>query len=153
MTAPNTTMAVALTSAGVKPLPLARRIWTMVKDHPGDTADQIAARLCVKPQRVRTALHDMCARKMVTARRERNRHTGHLKAHWSTTMQAFEWLPRPKAEVGPTPLPASVTAPPPASPRTQDSPHTTGIPDVDTLTIAQARVLYVKLKAFFGDPT
>ena len=105
--------------AGVK-LPLMHRAWLMVKDHPGITAQRVAALLKAKPADVSSTMSQLRRRKMVDSKVQATKGvmgkgTG-IRAVYTYTvparMKEYELLPLavPKAKAkgpdGPTPSPA-----------------------------------------------
>jgi hypothetical protein len=136
-------MTEAFISAGVKAPTIAERLWRIIKDEPGLTANQLHKRMpAIKVGSISSQLHLMETRGMVYVKGTKGQGPkGTAKAYY-TDMETFQRLPAPKPT---THMPA------PAPAATPDISQPTGfVFDLDNLTIREARELYLKLKEMFA---
>ena len=155
-----TAIREALKDAGVK-LPLNRRVWNWVKDHPGKTAKEIALGLNEPAQKVYNAVADIECRGMVIGKPVyRSRYTGFgpkTAKEYTAVGDRFELLPTRKKSPGPsssvTVVKSGVVMQHPSQMTAVDvaKPASTHHVDVDALPLAEARRVYLKLREIFGD--
>ena len=161
-----TDMKTAIQKAGIT-LPVNRRIWMWLKDHPKSTGAQIAAVLKVPDNNVATLCKDMLDRGMVLREFEQRR--GKVGMGWALRdvalytvnpkMEQYElWskpakpLPLPKApqkdmpKVAPTPVPAVMLEPG----EFRVAPPWSAENFVQTITLRQARDLHNYLNEIFN---
>lgn len=133
----------ALITAGIKVPCVKERLWRVIKEEPGLTQSQLAKRLTNIPKgTISSQLHDMEARGMVyVVGTKGHSPSGKAKAY-HTDMETYQRRPRPERN-GKTAAPAQ----PPAE--TKRQPVEVSI-DLDSLTIREAKALYLKLKEMFA---
>lgn len=150
-----TTMNLAIKNTLLLP-PLNKRIWLWLKDHPNKTAREIELALGeTRPGHVSNSVSDLHTRGMVSARAVNNSVYPHgrktnrgrsLVNVYSALGSEFELLPRPKA---PSKIIAKHTASTPLPPE-PEKPVAKFAINIESLTLSDARALYLKLKEFFG---
>ena len=139
-------MTEAFISAGVRAPTIAERLWRIIKDEPGLTFSQLCKRLpAIKVGSISSQLHLMETRGMVYVKGTKGQGPkGTAKAYY-TDMDTFQRLPAPKPTTHkPAPAPATTTTTPDISQPTGN------VFDLDSLTIREARELYLKLKEMFA---
>lgn len=150
----NEAVEAAFEKAGKKPPSMMERIHLWLKDHPHKTSAEVTAAFPDSPTSSVGSLISQMYRRGMLARRQGERH-GYGCWEWAIVSPTYELLPPPKS--GPekrraakktfTPKEPVVVVPPTPAP-TMTKP---ALPiDVESLTIAQARELYKKLKAMFA---
>lgn len=170
-----TIMADKLKEAGVKVPSVQERVWRIVRDNPGgimasrvaDILDPSGGR---RANSASTLLSQMEARKMVSSRVEHRRVPGPRGSMiergvkvYTTAMREYEILPMPRKETAATramdatkAVVAQVKASPPPAPvptTVMPKPPTiNGMRDfVESMTIAEARAMWVELNKMFGE--
>ena len=135
----------ALITAGIKVPCVKERLWRVIKEEPGLTQSQLAKRLTNIPMgTISSQLHDMEARGMVyVVGTKGHGPSGKAKA-FHTDMETYQRLPRPEKNGKKA---ATAQAEPPAE--TKRQPVEVSI-DLDSLTIREAKALYLKLKEMFA---
>ena len=151
-------MNKALTVQGMKPKTQMELIWRHIKDHPSiklKTLESIFKRSTAQ------TLHSLWIRKMVTRTPETVRgRQGNIRQvyHYKAAMSDYELLPLPvKTATGKKPG-SPVTMPLPYPPLAEPQPSLAAPaaqPDdlderINKMSVGEARVMYVKLKAIFG---
>ena len=142
-----TTLKDALNTAGLR-IPLNRRLWMWVQDHPGASSKSCAAALKASAADTSATLADMYARSMV-ARQQRPTHNKagcQFEYVYTTLGKTFELLPKPKKEVAPK---AKVTPIKALEPMVI-VPAVQPVSKIDSMTVREARALYNELRALFG---
>ena len=151
-------MNKALVAQGMKPKTQMELIWRYIKDHPGTKLKTLED--CFKRSTAQT-LHSLWIRKMVTRTLEtaRDRHGNIRQVYcYKVAMSDYEVLPLPvKAESSKKPGPP-VAMPLPYPPLAEPQPSLAAPaaqPDdlderINKMSVGEARVMYVKLKAIFG---
>ena len=146
-----TELHLALLASGVNLPTQTKRIWVWLNDHQPQSAKAVAAALSI-PE-ASSLLSMMERRRMVTSTKDLNRSTGFVIKRYSTVGREYELLPMPKkiksvetAKPIINPAPALVTIAPPAI---QTIAPAANKFDLDTLTIAEARALYIRLAKMF----
>lgn len=153
-------ITLALKTAGVKVPPVSERIWRLVKDHPGLSARQVIDKLSLKEASCSSILHQLTARGMLETKSisvMRRIPAGGTAPRRVKTFYVnprmggeYELLPLPKKDAKVTQLSvAKRECVAPATPVTCET--KTGAPDIDHLTLAQARELYKVLHQLFGE--
>lgn len=136
----------ALNTAGIK-LPIKRRVWNWLRDHPNKTAREVATALNEKINIVQTELRDMSMRKMVKGSitlHKPYRGTGRKSVYeYTVTTNEYELLPYATLNAPSQSTVNVVKYERPAEP-------VNGEIDVDSLSIAEARRIYDRLKEIFG---
>ena len=149
-------MTEAFIRAGAKAPTIAERLWRIIKDEPGLTANQLQKRMpAIKVGSISSQLHLMETRGMVYVKGTKGQGPkGTAKAYY-TDMERYERLPVPK----PSKAPVKEPAVPPIAPVKHPDPFlfdlcsprgSTFALDLDNLTIREARELYLKLKEMFA---
>ena len=151
-------MNKALVAQGMKPKTQMELIWRYIKDHPRTKLKTLED--CFKRSTAQT-LHSLWIRKMVTRTPETARdRRGNLRQVYcyKVAMSDYEVLPLPvKAETVKKPGPP-VAMPLPYPPLAEPQPSLAAPaaqPDdlderINKMSVGEARVMYVKLKAIFG---
>ena len=151
-------MNKALVAQGMKPKTQMELIWRYIKDHPGTKLKTLED--CFKRSTAQT-LHSLWIRKMVTRTPETARdRRGNIRQVYcyKVAMSDYEVLPLPvKAESSKKPGPP-VAMPLPYPPLAEPQPSLAAPaaqPDdlderINKMSVGEARVMYVKLKAIFG---
>lgn len=162
-----TQMQEKLETAGVV-LPQMQRLWMKIKDYPNKTAKELRVLSGVRQGSICSLLAQMERRGMVHAQKDvriwRDKRRS-LKVY-STNLHKYELLPVPPKEVKPpkgqAPTPAAsgfgirqVSVLPlklavPESPKLVEVEVLNDDKFIDNLTVAQARLLYQKLRGMFG---
>lgn len=137
----------ALKEAGIK-VPIKRRIWNWLRDHPNKTAREISTALNEKITHVRTELRDMTMRGMVKHRpvlHKPYRGVGRKTVYeYMVTTAEFEILPYAAYNAPSTSTVDVVKSDEPVKPLVG------GQLDVQSLPLAEARRIYEELKEIFG---
>ena len=144
------TMTTALVNAGFPHMPLIKRTWMWIADHPGCTPADMTRALNSKNSLIGPAIQSMLDRRMVT-RKSAKRMTAHGLRNtyeYTVAMREYELLPlqhqrdeaaRPVAkQPEKAPVPVPVPAPQPQK------------IDATTLPVAEAYALWLDLSRFFG---
>ena len=151
-------MNKALVAQGMKPKTQMELIWRYIKDHPGTKLKTLEA---IFKRSTAQTLHSLWTRKMVTRTPEtmRDRHGNIRQVYcYKVAMLDYELLPLPvKTKTGKKPGPP-VAMPLPYPPLAEPQPSLAAPaaqPDdlderIDKMSVGEARVMYVKLKAIFG---
>ena len=148
-------MNKALVAQGMKPKTQMELIWRYIKDHPGTKLKTLED--CFKRSTAQT-LHSLWIRKMVTRTPETARdRRGNIRQVYcyKVAMSDYEVLPLPvKTESSKKPG-SPVTMPLPYPPLAEPQPSLAAQPDdlderINKMSVGEARVMYVKLKAIFG---
>lgn len=133
-------------------MPLNKRIWLWISDHPGKTPADISHALRAPHSNVSATLNDLMARGMLS-RTETKRHTSHgvRKTHeYTVAMREYELLPvRKKAT--PAAKPPLAPAETNAAPAPKQVIQPIGI-TVESMPLADAFAMWKKLGAYFGAP-
>ena len=153
-----TELHLALLASGVNLPSQTKRIWVWLSDHQPQSAKSVAAALHI-PE-ASSLLSMMERHRMVTSTKDLNRSTGNVINRYSTVGREYELLPMPKKVKSVVTLTSkvadfvaaaeqlkAVTQPPVAAPV---QPADAVKFDLDTLTIAEARALYVRLAKMFN---
>ena len=151
----------ALNVAGIK-VPIKRRIWNWLRDHPSKTAREIATALNEKTNHVQSELRDMTLRKMVKATPMLHRpYRGAGRKtlfEYAVTESEYELLPYsqfnspsnkllvPSGKLNDVVKYGTASA---AKPETVQ-PLANAKLDVQALPLAEARRIYEELKEIFG---
>lgn len=133
-------------------LPLVQRAWLYVKDHPGSTPAKVGAVLKETPSKASGALGVAFQRGMLTRVEVRDsKIKGHPYAYTVPGhMKEYELLPLPKDKRRLNGRPASVLdITPPKAPDIAEVRKAELSLVIDTLTIAEARALYLQLHRMF----
>ena len=158
-----TDLHIALKAAGVKLPSQLERIWVWLKDHQPQSARQIE--ITLKIPQASSILSQMETRRMVSSVKELDRSSGFTTKRFSVVGRTYELLPKPKK----TPFKAAAPAAPvinildlkpgPIMQAPQIVSIDTRAPwqiftpaaplDLDALTIAEARALYIRLASMF----
>lgn len=152
-------LTAALVSAGFQAMPLNKRVWLWLRDHPGKTCREIAVAIGSDDRAASVALLDLCLRKMAhrrtVTRRLGRRGEARKVFEYETCISEYELLPLPaKKESGKQAMPTvasamaagliknsvAVAAPDVAHPAI----------DVKRLPLGEALRLYGELKVVFG---
>lgn len=153
-------ITLALKEAGVKVPPVSERIWRLIKDQPGLSARQVIDKLGIKEASGSSILHQLTARGMLETKSMsvmRRIPAGGTAPRRVKTFYVnprmggeYELLPLPKKGSKVTQLSVTkrecVAPTPPVTCET-----TAGAPDIDHLTLGQARNLYNVLHQLFGE--
>ena len=151
-------MNKALVAQGMKPKTQMELIWRYIKDHPGTKLKTLEA---IFKRSTAQTLHSLWIRKMVTRTPETARdRRGNIRQVYcyKVAMSDYEVLPLPvKAESSKKPGPP-VAMPLPYPPLAEPQPSLAAPaaqPDdlderINKMSVGEARVMYVKLKAIFG---
>lgn len=146
-------MTSALVAAGVKVPSQSRRIWSYLKDHPQLTSERIAQALSINKGSVSSLLAQMAKQNRVQSKmllRSAPKGGMRKRAHWEAIGESYDNPPRRAT-------PAVVPAEPVNKPGLREmlvericttKPSATQV--VDTLTVAQARELWLVLNRMFG---
>jgi hypothetical protein len=144
-------MTEAFIRAGAKAPTIAERLWRIIKDEPGLTATQMQKRLpAIKVGSISSQLSLMETRSMVYVKGTKGQGPkGTAKAYY-TDMERYERLPAPKPTTH-MPAPAPAATPDISQPLAcvPQSAPAGDVFDLDSLTIREARALYLKLKEMF----
>lgn len=135
-------MTEAFIKAGAKVPTIAERLWRTIKEEPGLTAAQLHKRHTAIPRgSVSSQLAMMEQRGMVYVKGTKGQGPrGTTKAYY-TDMETYQRLPAPER--------TTHQAPPPA-PAAETNRQVVDVSiDLDSLTIREARALYLKLKELF----
>ena len=140
-----TQMEIALKKAGVTILPLNQRIWQFVKDNPGCTSSTIISKVSGADQR---RISDLKARGLLAVAYDYRRDkSGHMRAlSLFTASPVYDPTSRPR----PAKPKAKAEPKPKVEPTTKEPATPPCKVDLDSLTIAEARQLYAKLKRMFS---
>ena len=154
-------MNKALMVQGVKPKTQMELIWRHIKDHPNTKLKTLES---IFKRSTAQTLHSLWTRKMVTRTPEtvRNRHGNIRRVYcYKVAMLDYELLPLPvktktvKTESSKK-LGSPVAMPLPYPPLAEPQPSLAAAqPDdlderINKMSVGEARVMYVKLKAIFG---
>ena len=148
------TMTIALKNAGLT-VPVNKRVWLWLKDHPSKTVLEIKNGLGEASDKpIYNAMHDLAARGMVSVTkvkplRHANEPGPSLVNKYTTLGSEFELLPKRKTP--PTVVAKHVASTP--TPVTQKEPEKVVgkfAINIENMTLADARALYLQLKEFFG---
>jgi hypothetical protein len=145
-----TNMQLALKKAGAS-VPLTKRVWLWLKDHPGKTAAEIAVALGeARAGHVSNALFGLKSRGMVSAENAQARSRYNRGVCVYTALgKEYELLPvrnfsaPPAKHFANTPVPEAAKLP-------AEKPVGEFAINVENMTLADARVLYAQLKEIFG---
>lgn len=155
-------MNKALAAQGMKPKTQMEIIWRHVKDHPGSKLKTLES---IFKRSTAQSLHSLWIRKMVTRTPEtvRDRYGNMRRVYcYKVAMPEYELLPLPvkkKSDKKPEPpvampLPLPLPYPPLAEPKPSLATPADQPDDLDErinkMSVGEARVMYVKLKAIFG---
>lgn len=159
-------MTTALVSAGFPAMPINKRVWLWLHDHPGKTCKEVSAALGVPQSSISVALKDLVDRNMAL-RTPRNRFTSkgvRPVFEYTTRIREYELLPRPskksasKAGASAAPIEKAPEQKPPAERGQPDAlafrrnlPYGQQPINVKDLPLSEALRLYGELKAVFGD--
>lgn len=145
----DTILSEAIKKAGIA-IPLNRRVWTWVKDHPGKTSREIAQGINVQVSRVQSSLLDLCNRGMMTSREVYQDHYSGMgrktQNEYTAVGNVYELMPVRKM---PKKQSSSVTVVK-SDPVAPVQPLTSAKIDVQSLPLAEARRIYEELKEIFG---
>jgi hypothetical protein len=134
----------AFINAGIKLPSTKERLWRVIKDEPGLTQAQLAKRLTGIPiGTISSQLHGMEERGMVYVVGTKGRGPSGKAKAYHTDMETYQLLPMPERNGKKA---ATAQAEPPAE--TKRQPVEMSI-DLDSLTIREAKALYLKLKEMF----
>jgi len=144
-------MTIAMKNAGLS-VPLNKRIWLWLKDHPGKAATELEVALGERRSGyVSSALNDLFQRGMVTCVKTRGsayRHSNKGRTFvnlYTAVGTEYELLPKRKT--------------PPAAPAKHFADTPVPAPEkvvgkseinIENMTLTDARALYMRLKEFFG---
>ena len=147
----NTQLQTALAEAGVT-IPLNKRVWTWLKDHPSKGSKETAKALNVAPSDVSATLSNMYQRGMVArAQRTNNNTVGpHTEYEYTALGRTFQLLPRPAGKHQPRPQVTPIPALAPVVTVASEPPKPTMLVNIDNMKVGEARALYTHLKAIFG---
>ena len=174
------TMTAALVSAGFPAVPLNKRVWLWLRDHPGKTCREISTATGALAGDVSVALLDLHRRKMVARNKTKRRAVNGTRMslfEYTTCIREYELLPRPTEERGVGRAPSATacaaiekTAPDirilektlePKPPQEQvpadtlkfrrELPYWPQPINIKDLPLSEALRLYGELKAVFGD--
>ena len=140
-------MVQAFQAAGVKQKPLIERVWTYIKDHPDSKLSAVTA--IYGPTTAQT-VHALYVRKMLTRKSVPQRaKDGRIREifEYRAAMETYELLPLPlktKTAAREIVTKKPITELKPASSTTTLDAY------IDSLTVAEARALYQKLKNIFN---
>lgn len=154
MNAMTEAMTEALRKANLPVPSKSERVWRFINDHPGLVATQIAQRLGMQRTTVSSLLSDLVQRGMlITGTTEKKLRLG--RGFGSRTLLTFSVHPRMGGQYEILPMPKKLpSAPTPTTPTPTPTPTTptttTAAPDIEHLTLAQARELYTVLHQLFG---
>lgn len=146
------TMTAAIKSAGLA-VPINKRVWLWLKDHPNKTAGEIACALGIaREANVPGTLNDLASRGMVVStivpRAHNVRRGPALVKAYSTRGAEFELLPRrKKTPTAPAKHFADTPVPKPA-PEPEKVVGKFAI-NVENMTLRDAKALYMQLKEIF----
>ena len=147
----------AMKKAGIG-VPLNKRIWLWLKDHPDKTSKEIAAALNVSRNNVSPTLSDMDKRGMVSYKKQYlSYNAGKPGRTYINVYRAlgdeFEVLPKPKKPkvqaVKPASEPKSLPAPA-EKPMVERSLTSRRKISLDEMSVVEAKELYDQLKKIFG---
>jgi hypothetical protein len=143
-------LTTALVTAGLPDMPMTKRIWLWIQDHPGCTMQDIYKGLKTPTGITGTRISDLHSRKMITRTRSfRNTIKGKVDVfELRVTMKEYELLPRPAKITHPVVAQPSVEHEPAPQPRFAIV-RKNSI-DIDAMPVGEARALYQKLHAIFG---
>lgn len=134
----------ALANAGIT-IPLNRRIWMWLKDHPGKTYKEVAIGVKCNANNASGQLTQMTQRAMVSVQVEPIRGSNRTVGRYSVVGTEFELLPLPKDKpVAPTAQPAKATAAMP-DPLAFDPERF-----LAKLTLAELRAVHAFTRTLFG---
>ena len=140
-------MTQAFQAAGVKQKPLIERVWTYIKDHPNSKLSAVTA---IYGPTAAQAVNTLYMRKMLTRRSVTQRtKDGRIREifEYRAAMETYELLPLPlktKTAAREIVTQKPLTGLKPASSTTTLDAY------IDSLTVAEARALYQKLKNIFN---
>ena len=147
-----TVMEHALKQAGIKPKPLAERLWLYIKDHPNSLLADLEK---IYGPTTKQLLHSMAEPKMLLRHKEMRRtRDGFDRMVWiyKVAMKDYEWMPAPfKA---PKPKPAPVAQQPLFQPSFPPAPPVPAVPEKPMLVQvapAPARTLSDSLDDFIAN--
>lgn len=140
-------MTQAFQAAGVKQKPLIERVWTYIKDHPNSKLSAVTA---IYGSTAAQAVSTLYVRKMLTRRSVTQRtKDGRIREifEYLTAMETYELLPLPlKTKT----VAREIVTKKPLTELKPASSTTTLDAYIDSLTVAEARALYQKLKNIFN---
>ena len=153
-------MNKALAAQGMKPKTQMEIIWRHIKDHPGSKLKTLES---IFKRSTAQSLHSLWIRKMVTRTPEtvRDRYGNMRRVYcYKVAMPEYELLPLPvkkKSDKKPEP-PVAMPLPLPYPPLIEPKPSLATPADqpddlderINKMSVGEARVMYVKLKAIFG---
>lgn len=149
-------MTRALKTSGLQLPTQNERIWRTIKDHPGLTAVALAPKVGIKVVNVSSLCGAMVKRGMLEVRKEPLRVRSGLGFHMRNVL-VYRVHPRMESyELLPLPLPQDKKAKVANVTPTHTAKQVTNVtaerpaPDVDHLTLGQARELYKVLHQLFG---
>lgn len=132
-------------------VPLKKRVWLWLKDHPDKTCKEIYLALNVQQGHVSAELHDMFKRGMVTARKEvlpGLKRFGERPVNvYRVTSKEYELLPVKKT---PRPPVVKVEGPKVTVAVQEPNPVVKKKFSIDDLSVYEAKELYDQLKKIFG---
>lgn len=134
----------ALVAAGVKVPCQSRRIWNYLKDHPQLTTKRISQALSINAGSVSSLLARMAERNQAESKKLiRSMPGGGMRkyAHWEALGESYDHPPRRVT-------PPKVCAPVTVCTSAPVKPSASQV--VDSLTVAQARELWIVLNSMFG---
>jgi len=159
-------LTTALVSAGFPAMPLNKRVWLWLRDHPGKTCREISDAIGALAGDVSVALLDLHRRKMVARNKTKRLAVNGTRMtifEHTTCIREYELLPLPvKKTENHTPTAASATAFEMTRSAIQSQiaatariaiDHTRNQPTINIkdLPLSEALRLYGELKAVFGD--
>lgn len=143
-----TQMEQALKQAGVAVPSQSQRLWTWIKDHPKTSVARAQSALGLTKSGASSLASQMEKRGMLTTVSDRETRSGRVVKYYTavgTVYQVKPWPKKRKKGVAPTPHVAATQ--PAAAPVLQAPSKVDTI--VDSLTVREARELYLKLKEMF----
>jgi hypothetical protein len=142
----------ALNDVGIK-VPIKRRIFNWLRDHPNKTSREIATALNERVEWIQTELRDMTTRSMIKSKpvlHRPYRGSGRKSLlEYAVAISEYELLPLPRSIANVKIDPAPVTVVKFDKPEPAPVP-TVGQIDVDALPIGEARRIYARLQEIFG---
>ena len=146
-------LTTALVTAGLPDMPMTKRIWLLIQDHPNCTIQDICKVLNIDIGIAGIRVADLYHRKMITRTRSfRNTIKGKVDVfELRVTMKEYELLPRPAKTTRPVVAQPSVEhEPTPPTPQPRFAIVRKNSIDIDAMPVGEARALYQKLHAIFG---
>lgn len=150
-----TTMLLALKNAQLA-VPLNKRIWLWLKDHPDKTCPELEKALGEsRSGHVSNALHDLICRGMISKRgvaprshptRRRGRQ---LINAYSALGAEFDLLPKRRTDLPEVIAKHAASTPVPHAPPAPEKPVGKFAIDIENMTLSEAHALYLKLQEFF----